>query len=103
MYVTIRNYTNVKSPDEVATKVRNEFLPIVSKIPGFHDYYAIKTGDDAMASISVFKDKPSGDASVKAATNWVEKNLSKLLPNPPQSMSGEAVAHTTNKTNKVAA
>ena len=103
MYVTIRLYDGVKSPDEVAAKVRMEFLPVISKIPGFQEYYAIKAGDGRMASISVFKDKPGADESVQAATKWVQENLSQFLPNPPKMISGETVAHTSNGTKKAAA
>lgn len=102
MYVAIRLYDGVKNTSEVATKVRDEFLPIVSKIAGFQEYYAVKTGDDTMASVSVFKDKPGADEAVKVATKWVETNMSTLLPNPPKAASGESVAHT-NATVKVAA
>ncbi|MEJ2122822.1 MAG: hypothetical protein P8Z76_19395 [Alphaproteobacteria bacterium] len=103
MYVAIRLYDGVKSPDEAAAKVRMEFLPVISKIPGFQEYYAIKTGDGTMASISVFKDKPGADVSVQAATKWVQKNLSQFLPNPPKVISGETVAHTSTGTKRAAA
>ena len=102
MYVTIRLYDGVKHPDEAAAKVREGFLSIVNKIPGFQDYYAVKCGDDRMASVSVFKDKPGADESVKAATNWVQSNMSRFLPNPPKMIGGETVAHT-NATKKAAA
>ena len=94
MYVTIRRYEGVQFPDEAAAKVQREFLPIISKIPGFQEYYAIKTGDAVVTSVSVFKDKPGADESVRAATQWVQKHLSKHLPNPPQITSGETFAHT---------
>jgi hypothetical protein len=103
MYVAIRLYDGVKNPDEAATKVRAEFLPVISKIAGFQEYYAVKSGDDTMASISVFKDKPGADEAVKVATKWVESNLSRFLPNAPKSVSGEAVAHITAATTKAAA
>ena len=61
MYVAIRLYDGVKSLDEAAAKVRNEFVPVISKIPGFQQYYAVKTGDATIASVSVFKDKPGAD------------------------------------------
>lgn len=93
MYVAIRLYDGVKSPDEAAAKVRNEFVPVISKIPGFQQYYAVKTGDDTIASVSVFKDKPGADESVQAAKKWVQQNLSQFLPNPPQVISGDTVAH----------
>jgi hypothetical protein len=103
MYVALRLYDGVKFPDEAAAKVRNEFLPVVSKIRGFQDYYAVKTGDDKVVSVSVFKDKPGADESLEAATKWVQKNMSKFLPNPPQVMGGETVAHIRIETKKVAA
>jgi hypothetical protein len=103
MYVAIRLYDGIKSPDEAAAKVRNEFLPVISKIPGFQEYYAVKTGDGTMASVSVFKDKPGAEQSVQAATKWVQKNMSQFLPNPPKVISGEIVAHTSAGTKKAAA
>jgi len=103
MYVAIRLYDGVKLPDEAAAKVRNEFLPVISKITGFQEYYAVKTGDSTMASVSVFKDKPGADESVQAATAWVKKNMSRFLPNPPKVMSGETVAHTSIGTKAAAA
>ena len=55
MYVTMRLYDGVKLPDEAASKVQKEFLPVISKIAGFQEYYAIRTGDATMASVSVFR------------------------------------------------
>jgi hypothetical protein len=103
MHVAMRLYDGVKSPDEAAAKVRNEFLPVISAIPGFQEYYAVKTGDDTMASVSVFKDKPGADESVQAATKWVQQNMSQYLPNPPKMISGETFAHTITGTKKAAA
>jgi hypothetical protein len=103
MYVTIRRYDGVKFPEEAAAKVRNEFLPIISKIPGFQEYYAIKTGDGTVASVSIFKDKPGADESVRAATQWVQKHMSAYLPHPPHVTNGETIAHTLARTRKSAA
>jgi hypothetical protein len=102
MHVAIRLYDGVKSPDEAAARVRKEFLPVISAIPGFQEYYAVKAGDGMMASVSVFKAKPS-DEAVQAATKWVKQNLSQFLPNPPKMISGETFAHTIAGTKKAAA
>jgi hypothetical protein len=72
MYCAIRLYDGVKFPDEAAAKVRKEFLPVISEIPGFQEYYAVKTGDNTMASVSVFKDKPGADKSVQVATIFAQ-------------------------------
>ena len=103
MYVSIRHYDGVKSPNEVVSKVQAEFLPLISKIPGFEDYYVIKTGNDAMTSVSVFKDRPSADQSVKTAAKWAEKSMPRHLPNPPTVMHGEVVYHRKGETKKTAA
>ena len=103
MYVAMRLYDGVKFPDEAAAKVRSEFLPVISKIPGFQDYYAVKTGDGTVASVSIFKDKPGADQSVQAATKWVQENMSRFLPNPPRIIGGEMVAHTRAGMKKAAA
>ena len=102
MHVAIRLYDGVKFPDEAVAKVRSEFLPVISAIPGFQEYYAVKTGDGTMASVSVFKDKPA-EESVQAATKWVQQNMSRFFPNPPKTISGETFAHTTAGTKKAAA
>ena len=103
MYVTVRSYEGVKFPEEAAEKVRTEFLPIVSKIPGFHEYYAIRTGDSTVSSISIFKDRPGVDESTRAAKTWIEKNMSRFLPNPPRVTNGETIAHLAARTKKSAA
>lgn len=103
MYVAIRSYEAVKFPEEAAAKVRDEFLPIVSKIPGFQEYYAIRTGEHTVASISIFKDRPGADESVQAAKMWVQKNMTRYLPNPPKVLSGECIAHMAAKARRTAA
>ena len=102
MHVAIRIYDDVKSPDEAAAKVQSDFLPIISAIPGFSEYYAVRTGDTTMASVSVFKNKPA-DESVQAATKWIQQNMSRYLPTPPKMTSGETFAHTFAGTKKAAA
>jgi hypothetical protein len=103
MHVAIRLYDGVSFPDEAATKVRTEFMPIISKIPGFQEYYAVKCGRDKVASVSVFKDKPGSDDATKAASKWVQKNMATYLPNRPQSIDGDAFAHMLMGGKKTAA
>jgi len=103
MHVAIRLYDGVSFPDEAAAKVRTEFMPIISKIPGFQEYYAVKCGKDKVASVSVFKSKPGSDEATKAASTWVHKNMSSYLPNRPQSIDGDAFAHMLTGAKKTAA
>jgi hypothetical protein len=102
MYVTIRRYTGVQFPESAAAKVREEFCPIISKIPGFVEYFAIRDGDDSVISVSVFDSKPGADESLRAAAKWVPENLGDYLPNPPEVMGGDTLAHTAPSERKSA-
>jgi hypothetical protein len=44
MYATVRRYEGVTSPSEAARRVRESFVPIISKIPGFVAYYWVDAG-----------------------------------------------------------
>jgi hypothetical protein len=103
MYVAIRLYDGVSFPDEAAAKVRQEFMPIISKIPGFHEYYAVKCGRDKVASVSIFKNKPGSDQATQTASKWVQKNMASYLPNRPQAIDGDAFAHMMMGAKKTAA
>jgi hypothetical protein len=39
MYATVRRYEGVTDPAEVARRVREDFVPLISEIDGFVAYY----------------------------------------------------------------
>jgi hypothetical protein len=91
MYVTVRRYvTDPKSVNEVIRRIAEEFVPIISKAPGFLDYHVLDAGKGVLASISRFENKAGAEESDRLAANWV-KTLGSLLPNPPQVTAGEVV------------
>ena len=94
MYVTIRRYKIAPgSTAELKRRVHEGFLPIVSKLPGFVEYFWTAAGEDEMFSVNVFKDRAGAEESVRAAANYVREHLTSLLPNPPEVMAGEVVVH----------
>lgn len=94
MYVTVRRYKIAPgSTAELKRRIQQEFLPIVSKVPGFVEYFWISSGENEMFSVNVFQDRAGAEQSVKAAADFVKKNLTSLLPNPPEVISGEVVTH----------
>jgi quinol monooxygenase YgiN len=91
LYVAIRRYeTDPKSVSEVVRRVREEFVPTVSKVPGFVSYTVLDAGNGTLATISMFQDKSGADESNRRAADFV-KTMSSLLPNAPQVTAGEAV------------
>ena len=92
MYATVRRYEGVTDPAEAGRRVKEGFVPLVSKIPGFVAYYWVNAGGGVMISTSVFEDQAHEEESNRRAADWVRENLAALLPNPPQITAGEVVA-----------
>ena len=93
MYATVRRYEDVTNPTEAGRQVREIFLPVISKIPGFVAYYSVDAGGGVMISTSVFQDKAGAEESNRRAATVVRDSLALLLPRPPQVTAGEVVAH----------
>lgn len=95
LYATVRRYVGVTNPSEAARRVNEGFVPLVSQIPGFVDYYWIDAGGGVMISVSVFQSRASAEQSNKIAADFARKNLASVLPSKPQITAGEVVAHKT--------
>jgi len=94
MYMTIRRYeTDPKSASEIIRRVKEEFMPIIKKLPGFVSYNLIDAGNGTLASITTFQDKSGAEESTRRATDWV-KTVRSLSSNPPQIISGEIVVQS---------
>jgi hypothetical protein len=57
MYVAVRRYEGVRDSQKVAQLVDEDFIPIISEMPGFVAYYFVDAGDGVMVSTSVFEHK----------------------------------------------
>jgi hypothetical protein len=90
MHLTIRKYRKVEGDrQQIVEIVNREFVPLISKIDGFNAFYVVFADDGALISVSVFRDARGAEQSVRAAAQWVEQKLSKLLPEKPEVVSGE--------------
>ena len=92
MYVAVRRYEGVTDSRKVAQLVEEDYVPIISEMPGFVAYYCVDAGDGVMVSTSVFEDQSSEEESNRRAADYVRQNMASLLPNPPQITAGEVVA-----------
>ena len=92
MYATVRMYEGVTDSSELGRRVNEGFVPIISEMPGFVDYYFVDAGGGVMISLSVFEDQAGAEESNSRAVDWVQQNVDSLIPNPPQATDGEVVA-----------
>jgi hypothetical protein len=95
MYVSIRRYrANPEDVPEIVDRVREGFVPIISKIAGFVSYQVLDTGDGFVASISTYDTKEAAQQSNETATEWVRDNLTGLLSGIPDVTAGEIILNT---------
>src|SRR5688500_17358872 len=93
MYAVVRRFEGVTDPQEVVQVAKEDFLPIISEMPGFVAYYLVDAGDGVTVSTSVFEHKDAEEQSTFVAGEFVAEYLAPLMPNPPQVPAGEIVAY----------
>lgn len=89
MYASIRRYKTVEGAStELAQRVNQGFVPIISSAPGFIAYYVVDAGNDIVASVSVFQEQAGAEASNRMAAEWVKENLATLVAGAPEITAG---------------
>lgn len=91
MYLSIRKFSNVKSPDAVIKTVETQLLPLLKEMEGFRAYYALKFEDGDLGAVSIFDRKESADSANERSLNWIKQNLSEQLPEPPRVLRGDVL------------
>ena len=64
MHLTIRRYRKIEGDkQQIIELVNREFVPLISKIDGFNDFYAVFSDDGTLTSVSVFRDARGAEES----------------------------------------
>lgn len=83
MYAVIRRYRfDPANSDEIDRRIRDVFVYLLRKAPGFEAYYWLDSGNGEGASISVFDTKAGAEESTRIAAKFVEEHLANLLGKP---------------------
>ncbi len=81
MHVTMRYYTGASALGDAMAANTDEVRKLISEVPGFIVYYAIRNGD-IVTSVTVCQDKAATDETTKRAAAWVKENVKGTI-NPP--------------------
>jgi hypothetical protein len=92
MFTTIRRYEGVTDPLEAIKRVRDEFVPLISTMPGFIAYYWVDVGNNTLMSISIFSSLSKAIESNEKAGAWVNARLKTIMPRNPKIESGQVMA-----------
>jgi hypothetical protein len=99
MHAVIRRYEGVDDSrtDEMMERAKQELIPRLAEISGFDGYYLLTEDRQTIVSVGLFETPTGAEESTRVAAAFIrEANLEDVIPNPPQVITGEVVAHKTN-------
>jgi hypothetical protein len=80
--------------EELARRIKEGAIPIISDVEGFMAYYVIYAPDDTVTAISIFNNYAGAEESNKRALAWIEESLAPLLVGPTTAIAGPVIVHT---------
>jgi hypothetical protein len=95
MYAAIRQAkAKAGTAEELARRIKDGAIPIISDVEGFIAYYVVYAPDDTVTAISVFNNYAGADEANRRALAWIEQNLAPLLVGPATAVAGPVIVHT---------
>jgi hypothetical protein len=89
VFVVIRRYAAGARASEVARRVGEGLVPILTKLPGFRAYYCFVGEDGRPVSVSIVDSRAAAVAANERAREWVAANMADLIPDSPEIAMGE--------------
>src|SRR6266852_9684495 len=80
--------------EELARRIKEGAIPIISDVPGFIAYYVVYGPDDTVTAISIFNNHAGAEESNRRGLAWIEQNLAPLLIGPATAVAGPVIVHT---------
>jgi hypothetical protein len=95
MYAAIRQgKAKAGQAEELARRIKEGAIPIISDVEGFMGYYVVYAPDDTVTAISLFNNYAAAEESNKRALAWIETDLAPLLTGPATATAGPVIVHT---------
>jgi hypothetical protein len=95
MYAAIRQgKARAGMAEELARRIKEGAIPIISDVEGFMAYYVVYAPDDTVTAISIFNNHAGAEESNRRGVAWIEQNLAPLLVGPATAVAGPVIVHT---------
>lgn len=91
MYAVVRRYASSGGLGDALIARQAEVETLLTGVPGFKAYYAVRSADGSMATITVCDDKAGTDESTRRAGEWVRANLAGASISQPEITEGETI------------
>ena len=80
--------------EELARKIKEGVIPIMSDVEGFMAYYVVYAPDDTVTAISIFNNHAGAEESNRRGLAWIEQELAPLMIGPATAVAGPVIVHT---------
>jgi len=95
MYAAIRQAkAKTGAAEELASRIKEDAIPIISDVEGFMAYYVVYAPDDTVTAISVFNNFAGAEEANKRMLAWAGQSLAPLLTGPATAVAGPVIVHT---------
>jgi hypothetical protein len=89
MYAAVRQgKAKAEMAEELAVRIKEGAIPIISDVPGFRAYYVVYAPDDTVTAISIFDSYAGAEESNRRALAWIETSLAPLLTGTATAVAG---------------
>ncbi len=94
MHMTLRRYAGAAvRMDEIARKIKDGLVPVLTRAAGFKGYCAVKGESGEGVSLTLFEHEDQATEANERARSWVQSELRDLLPDPPEVFAGNVVVN----------
>jgi hypothetical protein len=95
MYAAIRQAkAKTGTAEELARRIKEGAIPIISDVEGFMAYYVVYASDDTVTAISLFNKYEQAEEANRRALAWIEQNIEPLLAGEAKAIAGPVIVHT---------
>ena len=95
MYAAIRQgKAKLGMVEELARRIKEGAIPIISDVEGFMAYYVVYAPDDTVTAISIFNQYAQAAEANQRVLAWIEQDLAPLLTGPATAVAGPVIVHT---------
>src|SRR6266852_659034 len=95
MYAAIRQAkAKTGTAEELARRIKEGAIPIISDVEGFMAYYVVYAPDDTVTAISLFNNFAGAEEANRRALASIEQHLGPLLVGPATALAGPVIVQT---------
>jgi hypothetical protein len=92
MHAVVRTWSGQGASElfDLLSQREDEVRELITGVPGFVSYAAVRTGDGGGVTVTICEDKAGTDESSRRAADWVKENVSGTA-DPPTISEGDTV------------